>query len=266
MLQRVFVMVKLNLAVGKTPNLKRPGTPLFYKVSLSDKLAQALVEEISRGNLKRGTQLPTETELCSLHGVSRITVRRALDALQNKGMIERIAGKGTFVTGRSKIAEWQLDSIEDLVKFIADTRTAVPKILRWELVKPIAEARQFLGLSSGEKAYLMRAVRYIGKKPVYIVEAYLPRAIGCLIDLQDLSKATPVELYETRLDMPPQRVVEEISVTTANAICAGPLGIQTGAPVVLHILQFHGPDGPLQYVREWWHPQYFKRRYELNRR
>ncbi len=87
-------------------------------------------------------------ELCELHGVSRITVRRALDALQKKGLIERIAGRGTFVSGRSKIAEWQLDSIEDLVKFFADTRTAVPKILRWEVVKPIAEAKSFLGLTA----------------------------------------------------------------------------------------------------------------------
>ena len=259
-------MIKINLAAGKTPDLQRPKTPLFYKVSLADRLAQSLVEEISHGKLKRGAQLPTENELCGLHGVSRITVRRALDALQNKGLIERIAGKGTFVSGKSKIAEWELDSIEDLVKFIADTRTAVPKILRYELVKPISEARQFLGLSSRDKAYLMQAVRYIGKKPVYVVEAYLPRAIGDRIELKDLDKATPVELYETRLDMPPQRVVEEISVTTANAICASPLGIKPGAPVVLHILRFHGPDGPLQYVREWWHPQYFKRRYELNRR
>ncbi len=100
----------------------------------------------------------------------------------------------------------------------------------------------------------MLAVRYLGKKPAYIVEAYLPRTIGDLIARQDLDKATPVELYETRLDMPPQRVVEEISVSAGNAICAGPLGIRIGAPVVLHTLKFHGPDGPLQYVREWWHP------------
>jgi GntR family transcriptional regulator len=259
-------MVKLNLASGKTPDLQQPDTPIFYKVSLSDKLAQSLVEEISRGSLKRGAQLPTETELCEIHGVSRITVRRALESLQKKGLIDRIAGKGTFVSGRSKIAEWRLDSIEDLVQFIADTRTPAPKILRWETVKPIPEARQFLGLSAGDKTYLMLAVRYIGKKPVYIVEAHIPRVIGDRIKLDDLHKATPVELYETRLDMPPQRVVEEISIVKANAICSAPLGLRIGAPVILHTLEWHGPDGPLQYVREWWHPNYFKRRYELNRR
>ncbi len=239
---------------------------MFYKVSLADKLAQSLAEEISRGSFKRGAQLPTEAELCEIHSVSRITVRRALDSLQKMGLIERTAGRGTFVSGRNRIAEWQLESIQDLVKFIADTRTDVPKILRWEIVKPIAEARQFLGLAGSQKSYLMLAVRYIGKNPVYIVEAYLPCAIGDRIQLQDLSTATPVELYETKLDMPPQRVVEEISVSSASSICASPLGIRIGAPIVLHTLEFHGRDGPLQYVREWWNPKYFKRRFELNRR
>lgn len=256
-------MTKLDPAAG---TLKRPDRPMFYKVSLADKLAQSLAEEISRGTLKRGAQLPTEAELCGIHGVSRITVRRALDSLRNEGLIERTAGKGTFVSGRSGIAQWQLDSIQDLVKFIADTRTDAPTILRWEIVKPITEARQFLGLAGNEKSYLMMALRYIGKTPVYVVECYLPRAIGDRIQLEDLNTATPAELYETRLDMPPQRVVEEITVSTANAICAEPLGLPIGAPVVLRTLEFHGPDGPLQYVRGWWHPKYFKRRYELNRR
>lgn len=258
-------MVNFKLAVEKAPGLQRPAAPMFYKVSLSDKLAQSLVEQISRGILKRGAQLPTEAELCTLHGVSRITVRRALDSLQKSGLIERIPGRGTFVSGKNKIADWQLDSIEDLVQFFADTRTSAPKVLRWEIVKPIAEAKRFLGLA-GEKAYLMLAVRYRGRKPLYIVECYIPLAIGDRIKLQDLSKATPAELYETRLDMPLQRVVEEISTSTATLVCAGPLGVGIGDTVILHTLEFHGPDGPLQYVREWWHPKYFKRRYELTRR
>lgn len=256
-------MAKLD---GAVENLKRPDRPMFYKVSLADKLAQSLAEEISRGSLKRGAQLPTEAELCEIHGVSRITVRRALESLRNEGLIERTAGKGTFVSGRSKTAEWQLDSIQDLVKFIADTRTDTPKILRWEVVKPIAEARQFLGLTGNQKSYLMLALRFIGKTPVCVVEAYLPQAIGDRIEPQDLKTATPAELYETKLDMPPQRVVEEITIATANTICADELGVRIGTPVVLRTLEFHGPDGPLQYVRGWWHPKYFKRRYELNRR
>lgn len=259
-------MARRDTAKGELPSSERAEAPMFYKVSLADRLAQSLAGEISRGILKRGAQLPTEADLCEIHGVSRITVRRALDSLQKKGLIERTAGKGTFVSGRNRIAEWQLESIQDLVKFIADTRTDVPKILRWNTVKPIPEARHFLGLGAGQKSYLMLAVRYIGKNPVYIVEAYLPRAIGDRIKLEDLNTATPVELYETRLDMPPQRVVEEIRVSAASSICAAPLGLRVGAPVVLHTLEFHGTDGPLQYVREWWHPKYFKRRYELNRR
>ena len=200
-----------------------------------------------------------------MHGVSRITVRRALESLRNRGLVESVAGRGTFVIGTNQIANWQLDSIEDLVRFIADTRTARPKVLLWDIVKPIAEARKFLGISR-EKTYLMLAIRYMRKQPIYVVEAYLPLAIGDRIKLADLAEATPAELYESRLDMPPQRVVEEITATTATEICAEHLAMQVGDPVVLHTLEFHGPEGPLQYVREWWHPKHFRRRYELTRR
>lgn len=258
-------MARVDLVLAKSIVSIGPTQPLISKVSLADKLAQSLIRDISGGTLRRGEQLPTETELCTIHGVSRITVRRALELLQRSGLIDRIAGKGTFVAGRSKIANWQLDSIEDLIQFASATRTAAPKILCWKIVKPIPEAKRFLNLNS-EKAYLMLAVRYIRRKPVYLVEGYIPRPIGDLIKLDDLKRSSPIELFDTALDMPSQRVIEEISACRAPKLCADPLGIREGDPVILHTLMFHGPDRPLQYLRTWWHHKHFKRRNELTRR
>jgi DNA-binding GntR family transcriptional regulator len=123
-------MVKLDLVVGNSVGPSRSDQPLIGKLSLADQLARSLIGQISKGSLKRGEQLPTEAELCKIHGVSRITVRRALDLLQKSDLIDRIAGKGTFVTGRSDIVGWQLDSIQDLIEFTTETRTAAPTILQ----------------------------------------------------------------------------------------------------------------------------------------
>src|SRR3569623_2107471 len=60
--------------------------PLYARVH------QALVEAIQRGKLAPGTVLPTEKELEKQYGVSRITVRRALDDLERAGLIE--SGRG----------------------------------------------------------------------------------------------------------------------------------------------------------------------------
>jgi len=61
--------------------------------------------KILGGEFKDGQQLPTEMELCKQYFVSRITIQKALSMLVDKGCLTRIAGKGTFVNQKSKIAK-----------------------------------------------------------------------------------------------------------------------------------------------------------------
>jgi DNA-binding GntR family transcriptional regulator len=232
------------------------------KVSLASRIAKQIAGQITSGALKRGEQLPTETALCTLHGVSRITIRGALEQLQRHGLIERFAGKGTFVTSRGALGNWRLDSIEDLVQATIDARS---QIISWRLGKPVPEARAFFN-SGNDKNYILRAVRYAGNIPVYVIDAYIPLAIGSLLEADDLNHFTPRELFEGKLNMPAQRAVEEITLATARADVAALLRIKSGASIVRQDLQFHSSNGPLQYVRSWWHAKYFKRRYEISRR
>src|SRR5215470_14414728 len=65
--------------------------PLYRRVQ--DELAARLAD----GRLPRGAQLPTERELCQELAVSRVTVRKALAALREAGVLESFQGRGTFV-------------------------------------------------------------------------------------------------------------------------------------------------------------------------
>jgi DNA-binding GntR family transcriptional regulator len=56
-----------------------------------------LAERIESGGLQAGERLPPERELARSLGVSRMTVRQALDALSRRGLVERGVGRGTFV-------------------------------------------------------------------------------------------------------------------------------------------------------------------------
>ncbi|MBO5035209.1 MAG: GntR family transcriptional regulator, partial [Oscillospiraceae bacterium] len=56
-----------------------------------------LRESIMMGQYKQGDMIPTEAELMIGYGVSRVTVRKALDPLVAQGMLQRVAGAGTFV-------------------------------------------------------------------------------------------------------------------------------------------------------------------------
>ena len=72
-------------------DMKRESVPLHVEV------ASLLRHQIMSGRLKAGEQLPALSQLTEMFGVARMTVRQAMDALQDEGLIERYAGKGTFV-------------------------------------------------------------------------------------------------------------------------------------------------------------------------
>ena len=66
-------------------------------VALYYQVREDLLHKIQSGQWGPDFKMPPERELCETYGVSRITVRKALDDLQNEGYLDRVQGKGTFV-------------------------------------------------------------------------------------------------------------------------------------------------------------------------
>src|SRR5579872_3755125 len=66
-------------------------------VPVRDQLRTILAAEIARGNHSSGSKLPSERELAAAYGTSRTSVRQALEALVEAGVLFRTVGKGTFV-------------------------------------------------------------------------------------------------------------------------------------------------------------------------
>ncbi len=67
------------------------------EVSLYRQLDALLRERILEGGFGPGSRLPSEPGLCAFYGVSRATVRQALDRLERDGLVERVHGRGTFL-------------------------------------------------------------------------------------------------------------------------------------------------------------------------
>lgn len=84
-------------------------------LSLYRQVETILREQIAACELKPGDRLPTEAALQVQYGISRATVRQALDALARDGLVERHAGRGTFVrtgalppaSAARKVASWR---------------------------------------------------------------------------------------------------------------------------------------------------------------
>lgn len=69
---------------------------------LYEQIVQQIEESILKGELSEGSQLPAERDLAKQFGVSRTAVREAIKALQEKGLVDALPGRGTFVTNGDK--------------------------------------------------------------------------------------------------------------------------------------------------------------------
>jgi GntR family transcriptional regulator, transcriptional repressor for pyruvate dehydrogenase complex len=88
----------------------------MYKVIQPSRLYQQIVQQIEeyvqQGSLKAGDQLPAERELAQQFGVSRTAVREAIKTLHEKGLVEALPGRGTFITnGPTRSMRQSLDRI-----------------------------------------------------------------------------------------------------------------------------------------------------------
>ena len=72
-----------------------------------------LAERIESGGLQAGERLPPERELARALGVSRMTVRQALDVLARRGLVDRGVGRGTFVRGRVARIEGRVIAVDE---------------------------------------------------------------------------------------------------------------------------------------------------------
>lgn len=67
----------------------------FIYVQVADDIAA----RVDRGEFVRGSRLPAEAELAAEYGVAKMTVRRALDVLRQRGIIRTLHGRGSVVVG-----------------------------------------------------------------------------------------------------------------------------------------------------------------------
>ena len=117
-------------------------TPLFQQ------LAEELRNALRAGEYPPGSQLPTEHQLCGRYGVSRVTVRKALEELSQRGEVVRRPGKGTFVA--DKKFQRDLTSVLSYTEMCRRMgRAPGARTVKIALEPPDEEAAQELGQGLG---------------------------------------------------------------------------------------------------------------------
>lgn len=140
--------------------------------SLYQRLAKGLRNAIEHGVIGPEESLPAERDLATEFEVSRITVRKALDALVADGLLVRRQGAGTFVAGRVEKQFAKLSSFtEDMA---ARGRTVSSRWLDRSVGTVTPDESMTLGLSPGSAVYRFHRLRCADGTPMAIERSTIP--------------------------------------------------------------------------------------------
>ncbi|MGA3215629.1 MAG: GntR family transcriptional regulator [Acidimicrobiales bacterium] len=204
------------------------------RVTLTQSCAEALEEAIELGMYSVGGRLPSEADLAELLAVSRPTLRESLRLLEERGIIRRQHGRGSFVCERpSQGALNRNFGVTSMIR--ASGRDASTKQGRVVSVQADDEVAQRLGLKSGDALWQLERLRLADGQPVVFsldtVAAYtLERE-----DLDDMASGQEQSLYTllySRRGITIQRGYAELVPFRASSELTGLLGVKTGTAIL----------------------------------
>jgi len=187
-------------------------------------IADELRRSVEAGELTAGRLLPSESELSTVHGVSRVTVRKALELLRDEGLIDSRQGFGWFVAadplrqalGRLGTIEGQLSELG-----VASER----RVVGFRFVSAPPRARQVLGSSS---VLEVRRVNLADGEPFARVTVWCPDELGASLSRAQVEKAPFYELLGIEIG----RATQTIGAAAASATDAELLQVPVGSPVL----------------------------------
>jgi GntR family transcriptional regulator len=198
--------------------------------SLYGKVEEVLASEIARGDHQPGDRLPSEDELLARFGVSRITVRRAIQNLIQRGMVEIRRGRGTFV-----LAPKVLQELTKLTGFVEDMdthgRKASARVVSQGVVAASSRVARHLDISTGTRVMRIERVRLADSVPMSFDETYLPLEIGRKIVRNDLRVMPIFTLLEEKYGIPLTEAEYSLEAAAASAHVANALSVPEGSPI-----------------------------------
>lgn len=151
---------------------------------------QHLKDGLARGRWPSGSLMPSESELVSQFGVSRMTVTRALRELQSEGLIDRVQGVGTFAAHLSRVsATLTLRDLHEEILARGHRHRAEVYLARRE--RATASVASRLGIATGSTAFHTLIVHYEDDKPIQCEDRYVNPACAPDYLSVDFTQITP---------------------------------------------------------------------------
>jgi GntR family transcriptional regulator len=222
--------------------------------TLTEATEQELRDAIARGLYRPGSQLPAESELVQLLGVSRTVVREALRLLEEDGLITRRHGVGTFVRKHPILhnLNFNYGNTEMIRRAGFSPATS---FLDVQTVPASAEVAEALSLPVGAPVLAIERVRSADGKPVVYSIDYIPQGVAGAADLESYSQEQDISVYELYQNVLGQVIeygVARLLPVPAPAPVAKRLAVPANSVLLLLLQTDYSPqDEPVLYAREY---------------
>jgi GntR family phosphonate transport system transcriptional regulator len=222
-----------------------PKTPIWTAI------AGALRAEIAAGSYAPGAKLPTEAQLAQRFGVNRHTVRHALAALAEAGLVQSRRGAGVFVT--SVPTDYPLGRrVRFHQNVLATGRTPSRRLLRSETRPASGAEAEALGLPQASPVHVIEGLSLADGLPLGLFRSVLP-ATRFPDFPQAMARQSSITAALAEAGVPDYtRASTRLTAKLANAVQAGHLQVSQGAPLLRSVtVNVDGAGVPVEFGTTW---------------
>lgn len=209
-------------------------------------LKDLILQRISSGELKPHDRVPSENELVASMGVSRMTANRALRELTNEGHVERVAGRGTFVSDfRSRSHVLEVQDIADEIRQRGHTHDS--EVIKQTRIPARGEVAKALDVEHGTNVFHLLLVHFENGVPIQIEDRYVLAefAPDCLE--QDFTRLTP-SAYLTSIS-PLARAEQSVRAQMPSAAVRTRLKMHDSEATLIVIRRTWSDERPVTFTR-----------------
>lgn len=230
----------------------KEGLPIYIQIH------NQIRQRIEDGKWQVGDRLPSERELAQEFGVSRMTLRQAIQTLADEGILERKVGSGTYVANQ-KVQE-KMSGITSFTEIIQrQGKSPSSKTVSYQIKMPNSREQEALHLAEDDEILRMERIRYADNVPICVETTSIP-----LCFIKELKKdEITSSLYHSLEEQTKARLGQAkqmITASLANERTAELLEIKRGDAILyLRQITYLKTGEPFEYVRS----QYVGSRFEF---
>lgn len=227
--------------------------PMIKRIDLKTQAKVKIQEYIASLDLSKSNKLPREEEFCRIIGVSRITLRSALNELEMEGLVHRRQGKGTFVniTRRNmKLSFSPVGHFSDVISAAGFSPRLQP--LMTEIIPADEKLAAALGINPGDEVVRDKKYFYADDVVCAYCEDHFARSLIGDMELKELN-AAGLSVFHYLYEITGRKVLwDKVDISAVDSSAKKELGVFADkALLYLHGVNYDEQDKPLVLIDEY---------------